>query len=133
MPGAKKNRRPSNLDCGRGGSPLHAHWRQLKEQALAALREVGGVPTGDRGLALPNTLNIAIPGLDSEAVMLALEELEAIANGSACTSQNYTASHVLTAMGLPEDHDKSALRLSWCHLTPEVRWREVVERIEGLK
>lgn len=27
--------------------------------------------------------------------------------GSACTSQNYTASHVLTAMGLPEDQGSS--------------------------
>ena len=95
-------------------------------------REVYGAPTGDPEQALPNTLNIAIPGLDSEAVMLALKDLVAISNGSACTSQNYTASHVLTVMGLPEDHIKGALRLSWCHLTPEVRWGEVVGRIEGL-
>ena len=57
-------------------------------------------------------MNIAIPGPDSEAVMLALKDLVAISNGSACTSQNYTASHVLTAMGLSEDHIKGALRLS---------------------
>lgn len=36
-------------------------------------------------------------------------------------------------MGLPEDHIKSALRLSWCHRTPDVPWGEVVGRIEGLK
>lgn len=118
--------------CHRDHSKREAHWRQLKEQALAALREVGGVPTGDQELALPNTLNIAIPGLDSEAVMLALKELVAISNGSACTSQNYTASHVLAAMGLPEDHIKGALRLSWCHLTPEVTWSDVVKAVESL-
>jgi cysteine desulfurase len=48
-------------------------------------------------------LNVAIPGLDSEDVMLALKDVVAISNGSACTSQNYTASHVLTAMGLSQD------------------------------
>ena len=92
-----------------------------------------GLPTGDQAQALPNTLNIAIPGLDSEALMLALKDVLASSNGSACTSQNYTASHVLTAMGLPEDHIKGALRLSWCHLTLDVPWGEVVERIRGLR
>lgn len=119
--------------CLRDHAKREARWRQLKEQALAALREVGGVPTGDQELALPSTLNIAIPVLDSEAAMLALKDVVAISNGSACTSQNYTASHVLTAMGLQEEQIKGALRSSWCHLTPEVRWGEVVGRIRGLR
>jgi len=34
---------------------------------------------------------------------------------SASTSQNYTASDVLTAMGVPAEQIKGALRLSWCH------------------
>lgn len=36
-------------------------------------------------------------------------------------------------MGLPEDHIKGALRLSWSHLTPEVPWGEVVGQIRGSK
>jgi cysteine desulfurase len=96
-----------------------ARCRTIKEQAMAAFREVGGVATGNQSKALPSTLNVAIPGLDSEAVMLALKDMVAISNGWACTSQSYTASHVLTAMGLPEEHVKGALRLSWCHFTPE--------------
>jgi cysteine desulfurase len=83
--------------------------------------------------SIPSTLNIALPGLDSEAVMLALKETVAISNGSACTSQNYTASHVLTAMGLTEDHVKGALRFSWCHLTPAVDWGTVVAAIESMR
>jgi cysteine desulfurase len=88
---------------------------------------VGGVPTGDVAKTVPSTLNIAMPDLDSEAVMLALKDIVAISNGSACTSQNYTASHVLTAMGLSDDRVKGALRFSWCHLTPEVDWAAVVK------
>ena len=111
----------------------NARCRKIKEQAMAAFREVGGVPTGDQSKALPSTLNVAIPGLDSEAVMVALKDIVAISNGSACTSQSYTASHVLTAMGLLEDHVKGALRLSWCHLTPEVDWCKVVAAVKALQ
>jgi len=66
-------------------------------------------------------------------MMLALKETVAISNGSACTSQNYTASHVLTAMGLSEDRVKGALRFSWCHLTPAVDWDMVVAMIEAMR
>lgn len=110
-----------------------AHCEKIKRQALAAFQEVGGILTGDQAKAVPSTLNIAIPGLDSEAVMLALKEVVAISNGSACTSQNYTASHVLTAMDLPEDQIKGALRLSWCHLTPDVDWQKLGKAIKGLQ
>jgi cysteine desulfurase len=65
--------------------------------------------------------------------MVALKDLVAISNGSACTSQNDTASHVLTAMDPPPDHIKGALRLSWSHLTPDVPWGEVVDRLRALR
>ncbi len=61
--------------------------------------------------------------------MVALKDIVAISNGSACTSQSYSPSHVLTAMGLSEDHIKGALRISWSHLTPEVPWERVVEAV----
>jgi cysteine desulfurase len=110
-----------------------ARCERMKQQAVAAFQQVGGSLTGDQARAIPSTLNVAIPGLDSEAVMLALKEVVAISNGSACTSQNYTASHVLTAMDLPEDQIKGALRLSWCHLTSDAPWERVVESIQSLR
>ena len=106
---------------------------QIKQNALKAFAEIGGVPTGDQNKTVPSTFNVAVPGLDSEAVMLALKELVAISNGSACTSQNYTASHVLTAMNLPDDHIKGALRFSWCHLTPDAPWDEITNVIAALR
>jgi len=106
--------------------------QHLKQQALATFQQLGAIVTGDQSKAVPSTLNVSIPGLDSEAVMVALKDVVAISNGSACTSQNYTASHVLTAMELPEDHIKGALRLSWCHLTPEVDWKRMQKTISGL-
>jgi cysteine desulfurase len=106
--------------------------QQIKEQALAAFSQLGAVITGDQNIAVPNTLNVAIPGLDSEAVMVALKDVVAISNGSACTSASYTPSHVLTAMDLPEDQIKGALRLSWCHLTPDAPWKEVAKAVHSL-
>jgi len=36
-------------------------------------------------------------------------------------------------MGLSEDTIRGALRISWCHMTPEVDWEEVVARIKRLR
>jgi cysteine desulfurase len=105
---------------------------KIKHEALKAFLVVGGVPTGDQTKALPSTLNVSVPDLDSEAMMLALKDIIAISNGSACTSQDYTVSHVLTAMALPENQIRGALRLSWCHLTPNVPWDQVVNALKAI-
>ncbi|MBT3569944.1 MAG: hypothetical protein HN494_13925 [Opitutae bacterium] len=60
-------------------------------------------------------MNASFPGLDSEAVILALREVLSFSNGSACTSASYEPSHVLTAMGLSDDARRGAIRLSWSH------------------
>jgi cysteine desulfurase len=105
---------------------------KIKQEALKAFQKVGGVPTGDQTKALASTLNVSVPDLDSEAMMLALKDIISISNGSACTSQDYTASHVLTAMALPENQIRGALRLSWCHLTPNVPWDQVVDALKAI-
>ena len=117
----------------RDAAKRNAKCAEIKNEALTAFAQVDGVPTGDLAHTVPNTLNISFPGLDSEAVMLALKEVVAISNGSACTSQNYTASHVLTAMGLGEDRVKGALRFSWCHMTPDVDWEAVIKSIKAMQ
>lgn len=107
--------------------------RAIKEQALAALTSAGGEPVGDQARALPSTLNIRFPGLDSEALMVATKDLIAISNGSACTSSSYTPSHVLKAMGFDDVTANQCVRISWCHLTPDVDWINVARRIKSLR
>jgi cysteine desulfurase len=104
----------------------------IRAEALRHLIAIGGTPNVPVERSIASTLNISFPGLDSEAIMLALKPLVAISNGSACTSQSYTASHVLTAMQLPAERVRSAIRLSWCHLTPDVDWAALAKRIRGL-
>ena len=107
--------------------------RVIKQQALAALTAAGAEPVGDQARVLYSTLNIRVPGLDSEALMVATKDLIAISNGSACTSSSYTPSHVLKAMGFDDKSANQCVRLSWSHLTPQVNWSAVAERINELR
>lgn len=68
---------------------------------------------GDPQHRLPNTTNFALPGLDARALLVVLDRLGvACSIGSACSSGSPDASHVLRAMGVPEDEAKSSLRFS---------------------
>jgi cysteine desulfurase len=107
--------------------------RELREKALASLLPLNPRLTGEQSLVMDHVLNIAFTGLDSEALIVALKDLVAISNGSACTSNSYTPSHVLKAMGMTDDEANSCIRISWCHMTPEVDWVAVAERIRGLR
>ncbi|MGB6223021.1 cysteine desulfurase DndA [Haloferula sp.] len=107
--------------------------RKIKLAALAALEPLGIRIHGDSEHTLDHVLNFAVPGIDSEALIVALKDLVAASNGSACTSTSYTPSHVMLAMGYNEDEANEALRFSWCHLTPEVDWDGVAARIRSMQ
>jgi cysteine desulfurase len=86
---------------------------RIRSDALAALAPLTPVVHGDplRGV-LPNILSVAVPRVDSEAVMIALKGYVAISNGSACTSARYEPSHVLSAMRLDDGVAAGTIRLS---------------------
>jgi cysteine desulfurase len=71
------------------------------------------VVNGSREHRLPNTLNIAFPGVDGEALLVALD-LEGIACslGSTCASGSAEPAPVLVAMGRGPEIYKSSARLS---------------------
>ena len=68
---------------------------------------------GNQDYCMPNTINLSITGVESEALMLSSKQFCGISNGSACTSHEYNPSYVLTAMGLDADRISSAIRISW--------------------
>ena len=106
---------------------------EIRRAAQTALARLRPRYHADPSLTLPHVLNFSIPGVDSEAIMVAVKDLAAISNGSACTSQTYSPSHVLEAMSLSNDAITGAVRISWCHMTPHVDWPAIVDRIASLR
>lgn len=87
-----------------------------KKKAVRKLIEESGLAyqyNGSQDFCIPNTLNVSFNGVESEALMISTKQYCGISNGSACTSQDYSPSYVLTAMGLDQDRISSAIRLSW--------------------
>lgn len=79
---------------------------------------------------LPNNLNVSIPGVQGETVLLALDMVGIAASaGSACTTGNSEPSHVLLAMGVSEELARSSLRFS---VSPETKREEIDEVVESL-
>lgn len=107
--------------------------RAIRRHALAALETLGIRMHSDPDYTLSHVINFSVPGVDSEAVMVALKDVAAVSNGSACTSQSYSPSHVLEAMDLPQEAITGAIRMSWSHLTPDVDWSLLAARIDALR
>jgi len=62
---------------------------------------------------IKSTLNFAFPGLESEAILLALATKEIyVSTGSACSEDSEEASHVLMAIGLRPEIARSCIRMS---------------------
>lgn len=58
---------------------------------------------------LPGNLNVSFPHVDGEALLMSMKRL-AVSSGSACTSADPEPSHVLRALGMPEDLARASLR-----------------------
>jgi len=68
----------------------------------------------------PNTTNLTFPGIEGEALIIALD-LKGLAcsTGAACSSGAVEPSHVLTAIGLPPEEARASIRFSLGrHTTP---------------
>ncbi len=73
----------------------------------------GLVETGDRATRTAAHLHVRISGIDSEALVLLLDEAGvAVSAGSSCSSGATEPSHVLLAMGLDPAQARSGIRFS---------------------
>jgi cysteine desulfurase len=85
----------------------------LRRGFLKRLEQVHYEINGDLAKMQDHVLNVSFPGVDSKALMMSLRDSIAFADGAACSSGSATPSHVLTAMGLPDDRISSSVRFSW--------------------
>ena len=92
-----------------------ARERKLRDQLWQEIsgQIEGAALNGDANYRLANTLNVSLPELDSETMLMALD-LEGVcaSSGSACMVGSVVASHVLLAMSLPLALAQSAIRFS---------------------
>jgi cysteine desulfurase len=80
------------------------------EQGLVGL---GATVFGREAKRLPNTSFFAVPGIEGETLVIQLDQAGyACASGAACSSGASRVSAVLTAMGVPEELGRGAVRLS---------------------
>ena len=104
----------------------------LRDRLEARLAELASpvVINGQHASRLPNTLNISFPGVDGEALLVALD-LEGVCAslGSACASGSIEPTPILVAMGLPVEVYRSALRLTLSCLNTEQEVDEAARRI----
>ena len=68
---------------------------------------------------LAGNLNACIPGVESEALIIALTNDVAISSGSACTTAAVEPSHVLKALGMSDEDVHSSIRIGLGRMTSE--------------
>lgn len=92
------------------------HLRELRDSFEAQLAAAwpGLIVNGGEAERLPQTSNVAFPGVDRQAMLLALDMAGiCCSTGSACASGSNEPSPVLRAMGCDEEVVGSALRFSF--------------------
>ncbi len=82
---------------------------------------------------LINTLSVSFKGAEGEAILLALDMAGvAASSGSACASGSVESSHVLEAIGLPEDLAENTVRFSLGYSTTQEEIDHVLEILPQL-
>jgi cysteine desulfurase len=102
--------------------------KRLRERLQKAVLAVDGVElTGHPKDRLPGHLSLIARETDGTAVSVSLD-LNGIAAsvGSACTSGSTEVSHVLTAMGYPDEEARGSLRLTLGRTTTEAEIEEAI-------
>ena len=93
-----------------------AHATTVRDLVVAGVldRVPGARLTGSAEHRLPGHASFCFPGVHGETVLLELERRDVVSSsGSACAAGSTEASHVLTALGLPDDLARSAVRLTF--------------------
>ncbi len=78
----------------------------------------------------PNTANLTFPGIEGEALVIALDlKGISVSTGAACSSGAVEPSHVLTAIGLSADDARASIRFSLGRHTTEAEINYALEAV----
>jgi len=88
---------------------------------------------GHRDQRLPNTSNLAFPGIAAEALLVMLDRENVCASaGSACTAGSMEVSHVLRAMAVPREYAQGSVRFSFSRYNRESEVDHVLSLLPGI-
>jgi cysteine desulfurase len=77
-----------------------------------------------------NTTNLTFPGIEGEALVIALDlKGIAVSTGAACSSGAVEPSHVLTAIGLSAENARASIRFSLGRHTTEAEINYALEAV----
>jgi len=76
---------------------------------LPRIEADGSLAPGAEERRLPGNLNLSFAGVEGEALLMGLKNV-AVSSGSACTSASLQPSHVLKAIGVPDDLAHASIR-----------------------
>jgi cysteine desulfurase len=122
---------------------MEVAWRDMKAETarLRKLTEkfVQGVKSridditiiGDQENRVPNTVNIAFRAIEGESIVLSLDlKGIAVSSGSACASGAVEPSHVITALGIPPELARGAIRFSFGRSSKEADLEYILDMLE---
>ena len=93
----------------------------------------GAEVNGDPANRLPNTSNLAFPGVESEGLLMLLDRAGICCSaGSACTAGSLHASHVLRGMGYSTERARGSLRFSFSRFSTGKEVARVLELLPGI-
>lgn len=114
-----------------GGAKIRSLRNRLKDGICRRLPNAW--QNGDPGNGLPNTLNLTLPGLRGESLVIALDQRGiALSSGSACKSGSPEPTHVLLAMGRSAEEAHCSVRFSLSRETTEEEIDETVTAFESV-
>lgn len=112
-----------------GNNTEHVH--HLEQRLLEEIK-ARGIQCHRNGCndGLPGVISLSFPGKDGEAILHRLDLMGiCVSTGAACDSKNTQISHVLKAIGLPEELAKGTIRISLGKYNTE---DDVLKIVEGL-
>jgi cysteine desulfurase len=107
-----------------------ARWSSLRdrlEQGItSSIDDV--LINGDPAHRLPHVCNLAFAGVDGEMLLASMDDL-AVSSGSACSSASRDVSHVLRALGRPDDLATASIRFSLGRSTTQEHVDFAIEKV----
>jgi cysteine desulfurase len=105
--------------------------RALRDKLEAALVKAipGGRPNGGAEIRLPQTTNFFFPSRNAADLVARLARRNLCVSAGAACSTGRSSSHVLRAMGFPEERANGSIRISLSRLTTEQEINQAIDLI----